>query len=732
MTENLNTTARLWQSLRQSVAQPAVWMELASNYASSGLPWQAGYAARQALRLDAGLDAQLQALNIGQWRDAFAGDALLGRAMLPEAAALAERFSAIVDGCAGDWLTWLYLARLQEIVMASGQSGKALPSFEYALQQAVSLEPMPGESLHWLGVWRLNAGNAQDAVAALSGLLDIRPIRYGSMMYLGEALLHVGNVAAAEKAFTRASLSDNPDFLLTLSAKVYSHNYWQEAINVLQKALAVKPDSVPLLLSLAKIQSEVYALADCRDSLSRVRELEPNNQEARLIDAGLQGRMGDAKSHLAMLQAAYEAGGDPLSRLTSSIAMTSLYHDALAPSGMADLHRRLCAPIEAAVTQKTSFVNSRSPDRRLRIGYVTGDLHRQHPVNIFMLPMLQHFDHDRFEICVYHTGTMHDEYTRQANGCADRWLEAASLDDAALQRAIIADEVDILVDLAGHTSTHRLGVFALRAAPVQATFLGYPHSTGLSSIDWLIGDPIVSPTEHSHLFSEGLALLPDSVFCWAPVDEYPLPQPRPSEAPVTFGSFNNAMKLSPKTIALWAEVLLAVPDALLLLKAPSLRDAAVQTRLTDLFADHGIAPERLIFRGPSGLEAMMQEYGDIDIALDPTPYNGGTTSLQALWMGVPVVTLSGGNFAGRMGASFMNTLEQPNWIASDTAQYVEIAVNLAKNCVALRNNRQLLREKMATSSLCDIKSYVTYFETLLLNMWADYCDGERKKVIRLE
>jgi predicted O-linked N-acetylglucosamine transferase (SPINDLY family) len=151
-----------------------------------------------------------------------------------------------------------------------------------------------------------------------------------------------------------------------------------------------------------------------------------------------------------------------------------------------------------------------------------------------------------------------------------------------------------------------LGVFAKRAAPVQATFLGYPHSTGLSAIDWLIGDATVSPSEHAHLFSEGLAQLPDSVFCWAPVDEYPLPPPRAAAAPVVFGSFNNAMKLSPSTIALWSRVLRAVPDALLLLKAPALRDEAAQERFADLFTAAGVARERLIFRGPNGLAEMMQ------------------------------------------------------------------------------------------------------------------------------
>jgi len=731
-------TSTLWQKLKQSATQPLVWLELAKNYHERSLPWQAGYAARQALRLDAKLEPQLQQIGIANWKVASSGDALLGRAMLPEAASMAERFHESVKESPGDWLTWLYLARLQEILSASNISSKQHKDDEesnpsrHSMQQAQSLEVIPGESLHWMGVWRLNAGDAQGAVAALSGLLDIRPMRFGSMMYLGEALLRIGNIAAAEKAFSRASLSNNPDFLLTLSGKVYAHNYWQEAISVLQKAVTLRPDSVSLLLALARIQSEVYSLADCRESLRRIQQLEPGNQEARLLEAGLQGRMGDAKGHLSILMTAYEQGGDPLSRLASSIAMTSLYHDAMTADEVAELHRRMSAPIEASVKRKAEFPNKKTTDRRLRIGFVTGDLHRQHPVNIFMLPVLLRFDHKRFEICVYHTGTMHDEYTRQAKASADRWLEAAAMDDSALQQAIVNDEVDILIDLAGHTSTHRLGVFAMRAAPVQATFLGYPHSTGLSTIDWLIGDATVTPKEHGHLFSEGIAQLPGSVFCWATVDQYPLPKARPLEAPVVFGSFNNAMKLSPKTIALWAKVLQTVSDSRLLLKAPSLRDEAVQMRFTDLFAAQGIARDRLEFRGPSGLADMMQEYGDIDIALDPTPYNGGTTTLQALWMGVPVVALAGGNFVSRMGASFMNTLGQPDWVADNEEEYVEVAKRLAGECGSIRDSRSQLRDKMAASPLCDIKTYVANFEALLSRMWVAYCKGEGTRLLQAE
>lgn len=727
-----NAISMLWQQLGYSAVQPALWLELARRYAALGLPWQAGYAARQAYRLDPSALPQLQPLDLGAWQDKAAGDALLGRPTLAQAATLALRFGEILEKHPGDWLTRLYLARLQEMPAPDALDVPIkADEAKLVLQQAQFLEPVPGESLHWMGVWRLNAGDAQGAVAALSSLLNIRPVRFGSMMYLGEALLHVGNIAAAEKAFARASLSNNPDFLLTLSARVYAHNYWQEALDVLTKALSLRAQSVPILLALAKIQSEVYALADCRESLRRIQALAPDNAEARLLQAGLQGRMGDAKGHLATLQAALAWGADPLSRLASSVAMTSLYHDALPGAEVADLHRRLCAPIEAAVAQKSVFANARTTSRRLRIGYVTGDFHRQHPVNIFMLPVLLRHDHAQFDVHVYHTGTMHDDYTRQAKACSDHWLEAAALEDAALQQAIVGDAVDILIDLAGHTSSHRLGVFAMRAAPVQATFLGYPHSTGLSSMDWLVGDATVSPVEHAHLFSEGIAQLPASVFCWAPVDHYPLPQARSAVAPVVFGSFNNAMKLSPQTIALWAQVLKAVPNSQLLLKAPSLRDAAVQARFAELFAAQGIARERLILRGPSGLAEMMQEYGDIDIALDPTPYNGGTTTLQALWMGVPVVALSGGNFVSRMGASFMTTLGQPDWVAANEDAYVAAAVALAVDCPQLRGQRVQLRAQMEASALCDIARYVAHFEALLQRMWVVHCAGEKSSLIRL-
>jgi predicted O-linked N-acetylglucosamine transferase (SPINDLY family) len=712
-----------WRLLRQQPLQVQAWFELACEYAARGLPLQAGYCARQVVQLAPGRRAQVAALSIDAWQDERRMVDALAQPTAQQAAALAIGCQQAVAACPGDWPSWLYLARLQEF----GLPDASLPAPGHALEQARALEPLAGESLHWLGRWRLAADDAAGAITAFSQLLDIRPVRCGSMLFLGEALLQVGNVAAAEKAFARASLSHNPDFLLNLAVRVYGHNYWKEAIEILHKALGLKPDSVPHLVQLALIHQEVFKLAECRALVARIRSLDPHNEDAARIERAMHGRLGDANAHFAALQRDYAEGSTRSPRLASTLAMTSLYNDTLDAAGIAALHRAMCGPIEALIDARTKFANPRKPNRLLRIGYITGDLHRQHPVNLFMLPVLQRHDHARFEIHVYHTGTIHDDYTRQARACSDRWTSAQAFDDATLQRAIADDGIDILVDLAGHSSTHRLGVFAMRAAPVQATFLGYPHSTGLAAMDWLIGDAVVSPAGHGHLFSEAIAQLPGSVFCWAPVDDYPLPPPRPLDAPLVFGSFNNVLKLSPTAIAMWAAVLHAVPDAVLLLKSASLGDADVQARFTGLFAAHGIPPERLRFRGPSGLDQMMQEYGGVDIALDPTPYNGGTTTLQALWMGVPVVSLEGDNFVSRMGASFLRTMGRSEWVARDQAGYVAAAVALAHRRRELRAGRAVLRAAM--QPLCDIDAYVRNFEALLRGIWTSHCDGDGRRLL---
>jgi protein O-GlcNAc transferase len=330
------------------------------------------------------------------------------------------------------------------------------------------------------------------------------------------------------------------------------------------------------------------------------------------------------------------------------------------------------------------------------LGLVSGDFHRQHPVNIFMQPVLREMDRSQFEVFIYACGRANDTQTALAQTRAEHWLHCSTWTDLQLASRIDEDRIDLLLDLSGHTAGNRMAMFAARAAPVQCTYLGYPGSTGVPNIDWLMGDEVVTPQGCEHLYSERIARLPGTVFCFAPEEDHPLPDFGPVFAtrPLTFGCFNNVPKLTPRTLQLWARILRRLPQASLLLKAPSFYDQGAQALFRDKLLALGAAPEQLMFRGPSGLQDMMAEYADVDIALDPVPYNGGTTTLQAMWMGVPTVVMQGQHFVSRMGASFMQAAGMSDWIAHDDDSYVELAVAHASRRDTLLNIKAGLRDRM--------------------------------------
>lgn len=542
-------------------------------------------------------------------------------------------------------------------------------------------------------------------------------MRHGSMMVLGLALLAEGNDAAADKALLRAAASTNPGFLQLMANRVLQYNCWQLSLGLLHRCIELAPDNADRWLDLARLQAQLSQTGDALKSVEEALRLAPEHPAARALQQHLKANLGGAAEKLSHLLAQFERSNDAERvRLASSAAMASLYCDHLSAEEVVALHKLLMQPLEDRTTAPLMDKRLSRAGRRLRIGYVSGDLHHQHPVNLLMLPILQHHDHERVEIVIYHSGQMIDRCTHAAKACADKWHDVANWTDEVLYETIRNDGIDILVDLAGHTGTHRLDVFLRRAAPVQVSFMGYPHSTGLSAMDWMIADNIVAPPEHQHLFSERLARLP-VVFCWAAVDDYPIPPARAHDAPVVFGSFNNIDKVSMRTIQLWARVLTAVPDSRLLLKSAALADAPVRERLIVQFAKEGITADRLEFRGPSGLSDMMAEYGDVDIALDSTPYNGGATTMQALWMGVPVISLRGDNFVGRMGASLLTAMGRQHWVAEDADMYVQNARDLVAEVSKLRRERSVIREDLQRSPLGDIKAYTRALEGIYERIW---------------
>ena len=704
-----------YESLRNNPLQPEAWLAMAQSYAKSGLIWPTYYALRQVVRFKPELRIEANAVQ-ATLPQALDEELLLRLPDTKLGQTLIAAFEEAVRYCPQDWLSWLYLARLYMLV------GNAKRKATAALKQAQDVELIPGESLHWMGVWSLRGGDPAGAVVVFAKIRETYPKRYGSLIFLADALMQKNDIAEAEVVFELASHAPNAMLLTLLADTMQRWGYREQAVAVRKRAVELSPQDAASWLSLGRAEYGMWQWSGARDSLSHVKEIAPDT-DVDIMLALLHGWVGDMRTQLQMMTDLYKSEERQAeSRLVSSIAMSTLYYDGWLPEKVARLHRQMCVPIEKALPRKRLFNNEKNSKdknskRRLRVAYVTGDLCGRHPVQQLLMPVLRQHDKSQFEVAVYYTGAVQDAFTQQAKALCERWVDAATLDDSTLRNLIERDGVDILVDLAGHTESHRLGVFVMGAAPIQVSFLGYPHSTGLTSIDWLVADAVVAPPEHETLFSEKVARLPHSVFCWEPQQAFALPMAKPEGAPVIFGSFNHSIKLSPTTIALWAKVLQAVPDSRLLLKAPALGDTAVREHFIQAFGKHGVATSRLIMQGPSDLNMLMQTYSVVDIALDPTPYNGGVTTLQALWMGVPVVTLQGGSFQGRMGASILNAIGHEDWIAQDKNTYVQIAQKLAQHVRDVRQGREALRQRMQNSALCDAAAYTQYLEALYEKMW---------------
>jgi len=471
----------------------------------------------------------------------------------------------------------------------------------------------------------------------------------------------------------------------------------------------------------AMIKAEDYEGA--RAELERLRESAPGLPAVLGRLGYVQRQMGSIAEAIASYRAALEL--EPGNADThSELLLTLNYSAEVDAQAVFEEHRRYGR-------RHVQPVPSPEPDRawprRLRIGYLSPDF-RSHVVACFSLPAVARHDRERFEVACYHTGTVNDEVTGGFRALADRWVDCAGLSDEQLVERIRADRIDILVDLAGHTANHRLGVLARRAAPLQATWIGYPNTTGLRAVDYRITDARADPpgvTDRLH--SERLLRLPRTFLCYRPGPEIrpgaPLPGARPGQ--VTFGCFNNFQKLSEPFFAAVARLLQQVPDSRLLLKAKPLMFPSVAARVRERFAAAGIAPERVILKPwEPGVTGHLAAYGAVDIALDSFPYNGTTTTCEAMWMGVPVVTLEGDRHAARVGASLLHSVGLDELVARDAGDYVRIAAALAADRPRLAALREGMRERLRRSALMDEAGFVADLERAYLEIWqARLADG---------
>jgi predicted O-linked N-acetylglucosamine transferase (SPINDLY family) len=379
------------------------------------------------------------------------------------------------------------------------------------------------------------------------------------------------------------------------------------------------------------------------------------------------------------------------------------------------------ARARASPSAPLHHANSPDPKRRLRVGFVSRQV-RSHPVGYFIAGFVREHDPGQIELHVY-SNSREDWLTQVLRQHVERWNEIGDAPDADLARCIADDRVDVLFDVSGLEAHNRWSLLAMRPAPVQVTGFGHFSTTGLGCDHYLLADRFHIPDGFEHFYSEEIVRLPHSYISYTPPPYAPLVAPPPALArgAVTFGSFNNLLKLSDVTVALWADVLARCPTATLLLRDRGLDTEAVQSHVSERFARAGIGTERLRLLGGAVHPEFLDAYREIDIALDPHPYSGGLTTLEALWMGVPVVTLSGTTFCSRHSTSHLANVGLERLVSDSPERYVEIACSLAADVESLARLRTSLRQRLGASALCDAKGYSRVLEEKLRDLWRGWC-----------
>lgn len=599
------------------------------------------------------------------------------------------------------------LNNLGNILKDLGRHDEALASYDKAL----ALDPALAEALYNSGNALRELGRPADAVARYDRALELRPDYAQALANRGNALGDLGRLDEALASFERA-VAVRPDFAeahYNRANALAALGRAADALAAYDRALALEPSYVDALNNRGIALQQARRYSDALASYDRALAVRPDDADTLNNLGNLrheQGRVGAA----AEAYAAAARQRPDLPAPASNRLMMLNYTNDRTPAEMLAAHRDWAARFTARPAKP---FGPRAPGR-LRVGYVSSDL-RTHSVAYFLVPLLAHHDRERVEIFCYSSTRRGDATTERLRGLADHWIPIVDLDDAAVADRIRADRIDLLVDLGGHTGHSRLTVFAHRAAPVQMTWLGYPNTTGLATMDYRLTDAIADPPGRTDGFhAERLIRLDRGFLCYRPPGDAPpvVRPPRLERGFATFGSFNHPAKLSDETVRCWADLLARVPGSRLLLKYRIFDDEATRRFHQDRFAAAGLAPDRLELLGHiDEARGHLAAYGRIDVALDPFPYNGTTTTCEALWMGVPMVALAGTRHAGRVGASLLHGVGFDEFVADDPDIYIARAAALASDPDRLAMLRSGMRDRLAASPLLDGDGFARAVET---------------------
>ena len=638
----------------------------------------------------------------------------------------------------------------------------SLPRAERLLRQALRGRPAFPEAQVVLSRILESQGNFGAAAAALETAMELRPPDFGTLYFYAGVLLKQNRPDEAERALRRAiaidpdnadanydlatlliarreirqaephlraALTRNPDFVEARAEHFHVLDGLGDSAGAaaeLELVLRQRPDWADALYNYGCVLKKLLRLTEAEDAFRRAIAADPRHFRAYRMLGGVlmsQCRIDDA---LEIYRAGRERCPGELD-LDSAELFALNSSEQIAEDELFARHAAFGSRIEQAHPPRFEpFRNVRDPERRLRIGYVSGDF-CFHVVTLFMIPVIERHDRSAVEVYCYSTTGRNDDYTRRLSSHADVWRDSGSLSDVELADAINRDGIDILVDLGGHAGVPQLAVFAQQPAPVQATWLGYLNTTGMTRIQYRISDRHSDPpglTDRYH--TEALVRLPHSQWCFRPFIPVACAETPPlvRNGHVTFGSFNQALKISPTVRRLWTEILERLPGSRLVILG--VEAGRAQGDLMADLAGAAVDRARITVQPYVALEDYFHSFDAVDIALDTIPYSGGTTTCDALWMGVPVVTVPGTRPSSRSAASILTTVGLGEWIASTPEDYVRLAVEFARDKAVLNGLRKSLREKLRQSPLMDEVRFVRDLEAAYRQMWRKWCEsGER-------
>lgn len=581
---------------------------------------------------------------------------------------------------------------------------EALASYDRAL----ALEPRYADAYSN----RANAlrvlGRCDDAIVSCDKVLALNPALFEAHANRGHALRELGRLQEAVASYDQA-VGLAPQFVdahLNRGMVLARLNRHDQAKAAFERVLVLNPQYAEAHSNLGVVLQEMGQLQAAVASFKRALTLKPDHADAHASLGVAYQEMGLLDEAVACFREALRLRPDFFAA-HSNLLFTLSYDTRCSPPAYLSEARRYGEAVAAAATPDPSwpapaFAKS-AMNAPLRVGLVSGDL-RRHPVGFFLEGILPQLGQHGIELYAYPTQPIEDELTERLRPSFAAWKSIAALDDGAAARLIRADTVDLLIDLAGHTAHNRLPLFAWRPAPVQLSWLGYLASTGVEAIDYLLADPVSVPESHEPHFSEKIWRLPETVNCFTPPVATPTlqvtPWPALRQGYITFGSFQNLIKITDPMIALWGEILRAVPAAQLRLQNRQMADQAARENVLKRLAAAGIQEERVTLAGPvADREAYLAAHGEVDVILDTFPYNGITTTCEALWMGVPTVTLAGNTLLSRQGASLAFSAGLGDWVAHDERSYVDIAAAQAADLAALGALRARLRDQVLACPL---------------------------------